>query len=520
MNSLYPKFIIPAICLLLGGCAGFTKRDPYTTVEIPEDKFTHIDPIDLDAMNVDSTKPAPPAPLTQELSLEQVRAITLENNLELKVELINPEIADQQTASVEARKFEVAFGAGIEYSATDNTGPLIDETQRTDINVGLSAPLPTGGRIGLDLTDIETRIDNTNSLYSTPFSFSVSQPLLKGAGRREFMHEIRVSRYGNQKVQADTKLRMIEVIVAADKAYWNLYKKQKVLEVRRQQYELAERQLEQARRFVEAGQSPQVELLRAEAGLAGQLSNIIAAENDVRQSQRRLKYIMNKPELPVSGSTALIPKTEVDPTHYQLDHQKLVTHALDNRMEMIKLALDMASNTSMINHYKNARLPDISLAYRYGLGTGDPNRNDAYDQLLHRDSEQHTVGLNLSYPLGRRAAKADLAGAKLRQAQLQELKSNRAALIRQEVYNALDGLETSWQQILANRQSAIVEGRLFEAEQRQFEISMRTSTDVLEAQARFSDSQSAEYEALANYQIALLELARSTGTLLGAAKVE
>jgi outer membrane protein TolC len=49
---------------------------------------------------------------------------------------------------------------------------------------------------------------------------------------------------------------------------------------------------------------------------------------------------------------------------------------------------------------------------------------------------------------------------------------------------------------------------------------MRTSTEVLEAQARYADSVSAEYIAMANYHIALMQLAQSTGTLLGAAKVE
>jgi outer membrane protein TolC len=43
---------------------------------------------------------------------------------------------------------------------------------------------------------------------------------------------------------------------------------------------------------------------------------------------------------------------------------------------------------------------------------------------------------------------------------------------------------------------------------------------VLEAQTNYADSQSAEYQALANYQIAAVNLAEATGTLLGAAKID
>ena len=46
-----------------------------------------------------------------------------------------------------------------------------------------------------------------------------------------------------------------------------------------------------------------------------------------------------------------------------------------------------------------------------------------------------------------------------------------------------------------------------------------TSTDVLEAQANFADAQSAEIQALAEYQISLVDLAYATGILLGSAKV-
>jgi len=97
---------------------------------------------------------------------------------------------------------------------------------------------------------------------------------------------------------------------------------------------------------------------------------------------------------------------------------------------------------------------------------------------------------------------------------------SRRSVIEIEVLNAIDKVEANWQRILASRQNAILAGRLFEAEQRQFELGLRTSTDVLNAQTSFADAQSAEILALAEYQIALVDLAYATGTLLGAAKVQ
>ena len=86
--------------------------------------------------------------------------------------------------------------------------------------------------------------------------------------------------------------------------------------------------------------------------------------------------------------------------------------------------------------------------------------------------------------------------------------------------NAIDKLEANWQRILASRQRSILDGRLFEAEKRQFELGLGTSTDVLQAQTNFADAQSAEVSALADYQIAMIDLAYATGTLLGSAKIQ
>ncbi len=140
--------------------------------------------------------------------------------------------------------------------------------------------------------------------------------------------------------------------------------------------------------------------------------------------------------------------------------------------------------------------------------------------LTDKKLEDHQLGLQLLVPLGNEAAKSRLLQAFYQRRQWLATHENRQAAIELEVLNALDQLEANWQRILASRQNAILAGRLFEAEKRQFELGLRTSTDVLDAQTTFADAQSSEISALAEYQIALVDLSYATGTLLGAAKVQ
>ncbi|MBU3728008.1 MAG: TolC family protein, partial [Phycisphaerales bacterium] len=80
-------------------------------------------------------------------------------------------------------------------------------------------------------------------------------------------------------------------------------------------------------------------------------------------------------------------------------------------------------------------------------------------------------------------------------------------------------LETAWRRIIAARLETVFAGRTLQAEQRQFDIGLRTITEVLEAQFSLANAQSREIDALAAYQIALVDLAFATGTTLGAAGV-
>ena len=91
--------------------------------------------------------------------------------------------------------------------------------------------------------------------------------------------------------------------------------------------------------------------------------------------------------------------------------------------------------------------------------------------------------------------------------------------IQQEVMAALEKLDASWQQIMAAQKRVILAARVVDAETRQFTQGVRTSTDVLNAQASLADAQTAEVTAVAEYQISQVDIAFATGMLLGASKV-
>jgi outer membrane protein TolC len=392
------------------------------------------------------------------------------------------------------------------------------------VDFGVEIPLQTGGTITFDLADSRNKSNfqslTFNPSYASDFSVSISQPLLRNAGVRTTTHSIRIAEYDKRIVDVRTKLEVIRVVAAMDRVYWRLYAAYKQLEVRKQQYELASAQLQRAERFVEAGQQAQIEVNRAEAGLAQSLESIILAQNDLQDRQRELKQILNKNGLELQGPTAIIPSTEPDPVHYTFQTDRLVEQAMENRMEMLEAELEIAKNISSIHYLRNQALPLVTMDYTYNVNGLGPTRSDSYDLLQDNNFTDHLIGLRLLIPLGNKAAESTLRATYVTRIQTLASRDNRAKIIEVEVLDALDQLDSNWQRILAARQNSILQERLYRAEIRQFENGLTTSTDVLIAQTDFANAQSTEINALAEYQIALVDLAYATGTLLGAAQVD
>jgi outer membrane protein TolC len=92
-------------------------------------------------------------------------------------------------------------------------------------------------------------------------------------------------------------------------------------------------------------------------------------------------------------------------------------------------------------------------------------------------------------------------------------------MIEQEVYETTRALRNSWRRILAAEKSVDAAYRDYKVEQSQFQLGVRTSTDVLYSATGLADAQLSRIRALAEYEIAQINLARATGTLLGYSQI-
>ncbi len=526
----YPIWVVSIVIALfvLSGCPTIQKEN-LVRDKLLEDKLSKIDAVRLvdqsisepvtieqatEQINQQVTEPNQPHK-TVTLSIEQVRAAALANNLDLKVELVNPSIA-QRTLDEEQAKFESTIFGSTDYQRTETVGTGTISKGQTG-EVGIEKPLPIGGEIqvGVPFSDNYS----SGGLAEAAASVSYIQSLLRGAGTRVNTQTIRIAAHQWNITSARTKLVAINLLANADIAYWRLYAARKELEVRREQYNLAQDQLSHAKKKVAAGSAARIEIVRAEAGLAGRLESVINAETAVQSRQRELLRIINQQDIPLEANIEIIMQNDPNPLGLELDEKQLTEQALANRMEMVELEQLLTIDDLNVELARNSLLPDVTFSYTYSASTQDSSLGDTFGELRSNSFDDHSVGISAAIPLGNRAAEARLQRAKLEKIQDVTTRDRYQQIIRQQVYEAVSELQGSWRRILAAEQGVTAAYRDYRVEQSQFQLGVSTSTNVLYSATGLADAQLRRIYAFADYEIAQINLARATGTLLGHGQV-
>ena len=462
---------------------------------------------------------------TFELSLERARAETLTNNLGLRATLVAPAITAEALNEEEGR-FESVFTLSGNWAETDSpTASTLSgsQTRAQSITPGLRIPLRTGGQASITMPVSRFLTDNAfstlNPAVTADLDFTLSHNLLRGAGRRSTMHSVRIADYNRQISEVQTKLEVIRQLAAVDRSYWRLFAVREVLNVRLQQFELANEQLARAQRQNVAGTVAEIEVIRARSGVADRVDQILRAQNQVLLQERELKRIVNIPGLDVDSDVILVPASPPDPVRYLFNRDELMDEALATRMELLEDELRLAMDAANIAFNRNQAMPLLAMNYTYRINSLGGTTGEAFNQLSENNFEDWTVGLSAEVPLGNEQRRAVVAQSVLARLQRLSTREARRQTIRKEVLDAIDKIESDWQRILAARETVILNTRSLQAEQRQFGVGRSTSNDVLDADTRLGESRLTEIQAIADYQISQIDLAFSAGLMMGASKV-
>jgi outer membrane protein TolC len=481
------------------------------------------------------TTQAPAAGPVQKLTRDEAVKLAIENNPDLAADRMDSGITRERVSEARAA-FVPTLQTGLQRNSQLQpptslfAGAEGLETGVWSGSAAISQLMPWGGgnyQIGVDTSRTTTNnlISSLNPSLNARLELAFSQPLLRDFRIDPVRAQLDIETRNLSIAETRVHERTVSTAAAAENAYWSLVAAIAQVEVQQQALDLA-LELERTNRArVDVGQSPPLDLVAARAEAAQRRENLIVARTTVRQAEDLLRTLIIDPDRddywtvrlePVDRAPAVSPLPDVDAA---------VRRALAERTDLRRVRKEIEIANTSIALAESESKPDLRLEANYladsaggrrlirtggfpGTITGSESVSygNVLSQVLGLDYPTWTVGFTFSYPLGKSAAEAGLARARIEKDQRStRLRSLELTVVR-EVREAARQLEQNQQRIETARLSRELAAQRLDAEQKRFEVGMSTSFLVIQAQRDLAVARNNELQSLLDYQLAVIAL--------------
>ncbi|HEX5702307.1 MAG TPA: TolC family protein [Pyrinomonadaceae bacterium] len=395
-----------------------------------------------------------------------------------------------------------------------------------------------GGNYTLSFANSRQTTNNSFSslspFYSSNLALQFNQPLFRNRSIDLNRRSIKIQKKFIQQTDSDFRQRTIQIISQVQAAYWNL-----VFALRNQQNQLeslnvARQNMRNIEAQIEAGAKAPLDRAQVQTDISLRESLLFTATQNVSISENSLKQLMLRdpaaPEWTAQITPTDTPVLDLSPVNLQL----ALDEAHKNRPEIRRLNLQKEINSIDIDFYKNQTKPQVDLNGTFAL-TGlagspcDPVTNTrctppptnlvgGYGKdirnLFSGDTRNLTVGVTISFPFKNRTAEANLAGARIQRDQLEASFRSQDQAIEMDVRNAAQAVDTARRRVLTSRMARESAEQQLAGEEKLYEVGRSTTFLLLSRQNELTFARTNELQAQTDYNKALADLQRATGSTL------
>jgi HAE1 family hydrophobic/amphiphilic exporter-1 len=479
-----------------------------------------------------ATGQAQPAPDTIRLTIDDAVRRAIDQNPDLAVVKLGTDVEAEHVSEAQSAYrpvFVSAFGRSnlAVPSANPLTGAEAFETSDLFSSAGIRQRLHWGGTYSVSWDATRTA---TNSLFSTfdptiqsGLAVAFSQPLLKDRKVDTARLQTTIAQRNLKSSEHRVREATAQTTAAVKTAYWTLKAAQANIVVQQRSLELAEDLVRQNRARVNVGQAPPLDLLSAEAEVATRRENLIRATAIAGDAEDRLRRLIMDPADASFWRVRLEPIDEPVGVGTAPDMDAAIAGAVKDRTDLAVTRNDLENAQANVEFLDNQKLPDVRFEASYRAGgaggtqlvregpfpgtvTGRLERGfgDALGQMFSYDYPTWSVGVTLSYPIGRSYEEASLARAEIERKQVAHRIASLEARVAETVRQAGRQVQSTAERVDATRAGQTLAEQRLSVEQRRFEAGLSTSFLVTQAQRDLLQAQVNLLQAMLDHQSSIV----------------
>ncbi|HEV7747464.1 MAG TPA: TolC family protein [Pyrinomonadaceae bacterium] len=521
---------------------------------------------DLGRVGVDMDRQRP-------LSLREALTMALENNKDIEVARQNVKIAEFDLTAAHGA-YDPRFSSSAYYERISSpissflSGGANGATTQSDYTgtvrvEGLTPRL--GGSYHLDFSSLRFTSNNQftalSPQYPTSLTFGYTQPLFRGRKFDNNRRQIEIGKKNLSLTDAQFRQRAIETITSVQRAYWDLVFALRNLQVQRDAVRDSRAQLEHNKRLVTEGSLAPIDVVAAEAQVAGFEQTLFSSLEDVSRNENNLKNLIAVNHQADLWGISIIPTDSVDLAPPEISLPEALQAAMDNRPELQQSNVVREINQIDQKYFREQTKPAIDLVGSYGLvglaGTqsnaGNPFTSVSNQELRDRVNQLLTqaglplltalppqalspfliggyvqslqnlfsnrfnnfrVGVQVNLPLRNRTAEAQLGRSLVEGQRIATQREQLQQTIQVDVRNALQAVRSAEARLRAAGIARQAGEQQYQSEQRKLDAGQSTVFLVLERQTALTTARGNELRAQTDLNKAIAELQRATGNAL------
>jgi outer membrane protein TolC len=355
------------------------------------------------------------------------------------------------------------------------------------------------------------------------FQFALSQPLLKDRKMDLARQQTIVARRNLESSELQVRESVVQTTAAVKQAYWTLKATLANVIVQQRSLELAQELVRQNTARVDVGQTPPLDLLQAEAEVAQRRENLIRANTAAGDAEDRLRRLIMDPADPSFWRVRLAPTDEPALGGLLPDVDAVAAGTFSERYDLERARKDLQNIVTSVEFFNDQKLPDVRLETSYRgdglggtrflrtgefpgtvIGTARRSYGSALGQMFDSSYPTWSVGVRVSYSLGRSFEEAGLARAQVERRQATQRISSLQLQIAETLRQAVRQVHSTAERIEAARAGASVARQRLDVEQRRYEVGLSTSFLVTQAQRDLLQTEVNLLQATLDHQSALV----------------
>lgn len=443
------------------------------------------------------------------------------HNLSLRVRRFDLEIAYRSLDEAETTFLPefAAFASANESRSAAASSELEGSAQPTSegrrFGADIRQRLPVGARVQAGAVARRNATDSSfatlNPVYESSAEASITQPLLRGAGRLVNRADIARGEIAIRRTEQTLRGAAMDLLTETEVTYWRARIAHWRLHIHEASLAAAEALLEETRELRKRGLQTEIDVLQAEVGVAQRRETIILDRQEIQDAQERLQFLMGHRDQPVLDWVLdEIPKVNEAPP----DPVESLSIAFRQQPEYLLQRQVLAERQLGADVASQQHRPSLDLVARGSYSGRDESSSDAWDGVRSRDGYGWQVDLSMSMPWGLRDSRARLAQARLQLDQAQwdfvRIEEEMAVQIR----SAVRAVNAGQARVEATRLAREAAERQLELETSRFEAGLLTVRQVLDVQNDVEQARLRELEARRDSLAAIVRLARLEGSTM------